>query len=536
MSALRNFVPRTTPDFFALAFTDEARHFDRSMGSRWTTWLVPAALWLWLFQHLHYEWTLNPQYNYGWAVPFFAAYLFYNRWRTRPAPTEPPRRAATAAAAIGWCGLALLLPLRVVEEANPDWRLLSWVFALTVVAFTLSVIFRVGGQRWLTHFAWPICLPLVAVPWLVQGENLIVQGMTRAVASAAAEIASWLNISAYQMGNVIELANGFVGVDEACSGVKTLQGAIMISLFLGELLLLPAGRRAALFFFGCAWVFACNVLRASTLVVIAARDGIPALAHWHDFVGWVVIGLGMGGLTLVALGLSKGRMALPVSAPGGKAGRRISLPETVSALAWLALIFAGTELWYRAAERNLISQPAWTVRWPQSGTQILAIPDATAAILHYNQATSATWEQPAAVSWWGFYARWEPQRAALQLVRSHSPDICLPAVGRKFMGELAPERVEDGALQLAFRTYQFEQNGQPLFVFVCVKEDKTARGGPPPLEWNAIGRLRAAWRGQRNLGQRLLELAVSGIDGEEQARSAVRETVRAVVRPAPTTG
>ena len=35
--------------------------------------------WLWavLLNHLRVEWTLNPQYGYGWAVPFLCAYLLW---------------------------------------------------------------------------------------------------------------------------------------------------------------------------------------------------------------------------------------------------------------------------------------------------------------------------------------------------------------------------------------------------------------------------------------------------------------------------
>jgi len=49
--------------------------------------LVPGLLWLWVIWNLHLEWTVNAQYNYGWAVPLLAALLFYQRWERRPAPS-----------------------------------------------------------------------------------------------------------------------------------------------------------------------------------------------------------------------------------------------------------------------------------------------------------------------------------------------------------------------------------------------------------------------------------------------------------------
>ena len=108
-------------------------------------------------------------------------------------------------------------------------------------------------------------------------------------------------------------------------------------------------------------------------------------------------------------------------------------------LAWLAVIFAGTEIWYRSHERQLIERPRWQVSWPSGNETVtpLPIPETTRVILHYDDAKSAAWEDPRGVRWWSFFARWKPQRAALQLVRSHSPEICLPAIGRTFRGAAA---------------------------------------------------------------------------------------------------
>src|SRR5256714_730539 len=245
--------------------------------SRFSPWLVPGLLWLWLFTHLRVEWTLNPQYNYGWGVPFLALLLFYLRWLRRPAPDIGARSNAMITVSLAFT-LALLFPIRIIEEANPDWRLLSWILALCVIDFSLLSLLRAGGAGWLKHFAFPVCFPLAAVPWPVQFENFVVQTMMRAVAYVAVEITGWFGVGAYQLGNVIQLRNGFVGVDEACSGVKTLQAGIMVALVLGELLRLGWSRRVALLVFGCGWVFVCNVFRATTLVFVAAHSGLGRTA------------------------------------------------------------------------------------------------------------------------------------------------------------------------------------------------------------------------------------------------------------------
>lgn len=513
---------------------------------------LPALLWAWLFWHLHYTWELDEQYRYGWAVPLLAALLIQSRWRDRPKPAQgaaPPAPQAGDVAAspstalrfglasinkaqlVQWLLLALLLPIRLIEEANPDWRLLSWVFALVVVCYTLTCFLRWGGKPWLRHFAFPICFALVAVPWLVQFENAVVQTLMRAVAGAAVEIAGWQGLGAYQFGNVIQLRNGFVGVDEACSGVRTLQTAIMVSLFLGELLRMSAVRRVLLVVIGSAWVFVCNVARAATLVSIAGWHGFDALHRAHDAVGTAVMVAGLAGILAAAFclrGRNLARRAQP-AAPGRFA--ELSGREITAAIIWVGAVFGASELWYSIHERHLVVQPAWRVQWP-GNSRPLPIADSTRAILRYNEATSAAWAERAGAEWWGFFADWKAHRTAAQLVRSHSPEICLPAIGRTFERELEPLRIEAPGISLSFRFYQFSQNEKPLFVFVCIQEDKTAEGATTLPEWTARGRLAAAWIGRRNPGQRLLELALIGANGTAEAARDAAQLVPTIVRSA----
>lgn len=488
---------------------------------------VAALLWLWLLWHLHFTWVLEEQYRYGWAVPLLVALLLFSRWRDRPQPDHVRTRSALI---LQISLLTLLLPVRVIEEANPDWRLLSWIFALTVVAYTLALFYRTGGASWLRHFAFPICFALVAVPWLVQFENVVVQTLTRAVAAAAVEIASWLGLGAYQLGNVIQLRNGFVGVDEACSGVRTLQTALMVSLFLGELLRMPAARRLFLVGIACVWVFVCNVARAAALVAIAGWNGFDALHRAHDMVGTIVMIAGLAGILVAAFLLRHDSSVPSVAASGMPAALRPV--EAVASIVWLALIFGGSEMWYRSHERQLIAVPAWRAEWPPD-SQPLPIADSTRAILRYDAASSAAW-RPAGREWWGFYAHWNAGRTAAQLVRSHSPDICLPAIGRTFEGEGEPVKVAAADRELRFRAYRFAQENKPLFVFVCIQDDKIAPTRPVTWEWSTRGRLEAAWSGRRNLGQRLLELALIGASDSGDAARELSEIVATIVRPAAT--
>ena len=211
--------------------------------------LFLAALWFGLCRELSGEWSVNEQYNFGWFVPFFALYLFWLRWQDRPPGQIANRKsqiANLAALAIAIAALLVLLPVRLFEIANPEWRLLAWVHTSAVVVLTLLLIGWAGGVAWLRHFAFPVLFIFVAVPWPTLLEAPVTQSLMRVVAHVAAEAAMLLGTPAQVEGNLIRISSGVVGVNEACSGVRALQTALMIGLLFGELKRFSPGRRLGL--------------------------------------------------------------------------------------------------------------------------------------------------------------------------------------------------------------------------------------------------------------------------------------------------
>src|SRR5205823_2176922 len=128
------------------------------------------------------------------------------------------------------------------------------------------------------------------------------------VAACCVELLGWCGIAAVQHGNVIETSAGPVGVEEACSGVRSLQTTLMISLFLGELFRFSALRRFALLAAGLAIAYVCNLARTSWLVWISSRDGVKAIERWHDTAGMFVLAASLVLLWMVAWALRKKSM------------------------------------------------------------------------------------------------------------------------------------------------------------------------------------------------------------------------------------
>ena len=92
--------------------------------SNWLTVTAFGLLWLELISRLRFEWSINPQYGYGWTVPFLAAYIFWRRLQNAPAATAPATKFLPWLVVL--CAVVLIMPVRLVQEAHPDWRMLSW--------------------------------------------------------------------------------------------------------------------------------------------------------------------------------------------------------------------------------------------------------------------------------------------------------------------------------------------------------------------------------------------------------------------------
>ena len=369
------------------------------MAARGRACFLPGrALW----NKLRIDWTINDQYQYGWFVPPLALALLALRWPDRPAPHPGGTRAhgwllGTLAAAC----LFLLLPLRLIEGPNPDWRLIYWLHAGLLTALSLGLAGWCGGWPWVRHFAVPVGFLLLAVPWPSGMEQDIIQGLMRAVAAMAAEIMNLLAIPAEAQGNVIRVRDQLVGVDEACSGIRSLQTMLMGGCLMGELSRLNVPRRCALLAGGLIIAMAANVFRSSLLVWIAARHGIAALEKYHDLAGMSVLFIVFAGLFWLNSRLSHGQTRRPGtgSAPAETLPAPAAVPRAflLAALCWLAGVEIGNAAWYRSgapAERPDV--PRWTVAPPTGapGFQTVRIDDTSARMLRFDRGLAARWTRP----------------------------------------------------------------------------------------------------------------------------------------------
>ena len=499
-------------------------------GIAWFPVIVLGLVWLEVVSRLRLEWSINPQYSYGWAVPILAAYIFWRRWQTAPAPT-PARGRILWIALLGLAAL-VLVPVRLIQEANPDWRLLSWIMAVCAVLTSAAGVYLAGGKSWLRHFAFPILFFLVAVPWPTFIEQLVIQGLMRIDALINVEVLTAIGIPAVQLGNVIEVGSGFVGIDEACTGIRSLQATFMVSLFLGEFYGFSALRRFILVLAGAALAFFCNLVRTFLLVYLGAEHGFQAIKHWHDPAGHTILGiclLGLWGLS----GLLSRKDDVIAGRAANAAPFRIPRFVLICLLVLTIVAEAGTQAWYRSHEARTTQLAPWKIAWPTQAANWKEVPveESAQGLLRYNEGGGGAWFAEGH-NWNMYFFKWLPGRTAGLFIKNHRPDICLPASGMTQRGGVRNKLLTVNGVPLPIRSYVFENAGRPLHVFYCYWDGTPPEAGMLDQEnWTATGRLEAVKRGKRDVGTQMLELVVWGYDDAAKAEQAALAQLGQIIRP-----
>jgi exosortase len=478
-----------------------------------------GACWLLFFNELRGEWQINAQYNYGYVVPLLGIALFWRRWPERPNATSRKHMGLVVAVTAGL--LVLMLPSRVILEANPEWRLIYWINGFQLLALSAGFLYYLGGWSWVTFFAPPLAFMLIAIPWPMALEQAIIQGLMRLVAGLTVGVADWLGIPAVQHGNLVEVGAGVVGIDEACSVVRSVQSALMLSLFLGEMYRFSVVRRLSLILGSLLFVLLANLTRTTFLVWAAANRGLQQMESWHNTAGNLVMFIVLPGLMLLAY-LMKPKVERRIRERTSQPQALDIMPRWVGigVMIWLGLAEASSEAWYRMHESNLVANNRWSVSWPTQAAQFRQseVPERSLAILRCSQSEAASWLDEEGTLWSAFFLRWAPGKNSAQLSKGHRPDICFPAAGAHMVADVGQVVLSANGLEIPFRHETFENEGGLFHVFYCLWADRVSSDEKVLLEdGSQASRLRAVLAGKRHLGQQVLEIVIHAAESNDEA-------------------
>jgi len=263
-------------------------------------------------------WRQNPDLSHGFFMPVIFAVLVFEgragpprflRWSAGP-------RFGFAAALVA--GL-LALFVAGLYAASVDWShaLVNLMLAVALALFLGAALLAFSRREVrLVPFNWTLlvaCALWVMTAPIPPGTYLrLTLALQLFVSEGVLRTLHLLGIAAVRHGNIIDLANASVGVEEACSGIRSLISCVFAGLFFSATLVTRPWARVVIIALSAPIALAMNFLR-SLLLTLLANNHVDIAGTWHDVTGFAVLGTTAVILGAIALLFERARSA-PVPA------------------------------------------------------------------------------------------------------------------------------------------------------------------------------------------------------------------------------
>lgn len=270
-------------------------------------------------------WRAKPDYAFGWLVPIFVLLVVRERWpriaaaaQACAAPASPRAtgaggwalRGAALATLLGGAVLFLLgALLRAGAGASQPATL---ALTLGAAALGLALVFlnapeATGSEpasvvadarvQLAAFFLFPALVWLVSAPLVAAVETQLNLFLLHKVVTVVAGVFDVLGLPLEQQGNVLVLPRGTVGVEDACSGIRSLTACLFAGSFLAAVFLDRFWKKIALVAAALVLAFVTNLGRSLFLTAWAWHHGPESIAGTlHDLAGYAVLGLTALGL------------------------------------------------------------------------------------------------------------------------------------------------------------------------------------------------------------------------------------------------
>jgi exosortase len=239
---------------------------------------ILALLYWPILRDLVAQWWDDANYNHGFLIPVFSAFLV---WRERRRLAAIPLAPTSFGLAVLLGGIALLLLGDIGAE--------NFLMRSSLIVILAGLVLFMAGRGILRAVLFPLGYLLFMIPL----PGILFYAITFPLQRIAAEQAAWaldlLGVPVLLDGNIIHLSQISLGVTEACSGIRSL-----ISLLAGAAawayLMLPAGWLSVLFVATAIPItIVANSARVVATGLIGQWFGVEyASGFFHEFAGWVV--------------------------------------------------------------------------------------------------------------------------------------------------------------------------------------------------------------------------------------------------------
>lgn len=231
------------------------------------------------------SWLISDYYSHGFLIPFISGFFV---WLNRKAfKVREPSLAG------GW--VILLAVALSVLNIFTGIRALG---ILSLLSALVGVIYLIWGVRTVKALTFPLVFLLFMVPfWFIQDLANNLQYVSVHWAAAITKVAGLPIVTS---GTEIHLGDTVFTIAVVCSGINTLVALMALSAVYAYILDGHKLKRSALFVLAFPIAILANILRISTIILIAHFVNVETATGWyHDISSAIFFFLAFGFLILV---------------------------------------------------------------------------------------------------------------------------------------------------------------------------------------------------------------------------------------------
>ena len=238
---------------------------------------------IWLFT----AWWSDPYYSHGVLVPLISGYLI---WSKRALLSELPKEPSGLGIPVIVAGLLI--------HGVGLFRTIRFASAISIVIVLAGIILFIYGTEVMKSLLFPVSFLIFMAP--IPFTPVIGAALQAPSAGLAATLVSTLGIPATVTGAEIHLTECAFDVGAPCSGLRSIISLLTLAALYAYLLEGSIFMKAAVFLSALPIAVAANVLRITTILLVANAYGSDvAMRFFHDFSSLLLFSISLIGLLIV---------------------------------------------------------------------------------------------------------------------------------------------------------------------------------------------------------------------------------------------